>query len=100
MRKFLEKVRKDDWNEILYYLMNFIKNDFKITDVINYLNEDFKLTESINVKDAERFIQIYKNLHNSTKLWLDSNRFINLRTKSINIAMEDKFTSNRYYDLF
>lgn len=71
MRQFLKKVRKDDCNEILYYLMYYIKNGFKITDVINYLNDEFKITESIDVKDAERFIQIYQNLHNSTHLWVN-----------------------------
>ena len=43
MRQFLEKYRKDDFDEILYYLMYYIKDGFRMTEVINILNEDFKL---------------------------------------------------------
>lgn len=71
MRKFLEKYRKDDFDEILYYLMYYIKDGFRMTEVINILNEDFKLTESLKVKDAEQFFSIYQNLHNSTHLWVN-----------------------------
>ena len=71
MRQFLEKYRKDDFDEILYYLMYYIKDGFRMTEVINILNEDFKLTESLKAKDAEQFFRIYQNLHNSTHLWVN-----------------------------
>ena len=71
MRQFLEKYRKNDFDEILYYLMYYIKDGFRMTEVINILNEDFKLTESLKVKDAEQFFSIYQNLHNSTHLWVN-----------------------------
>ena len=71
MRQFLEKVRKDDWDEILHYMMYYIKDGFIMTQAINCLNDDFKLTESMKVKDAEQFFKIYQNLHNSTHQWVN-----------------------------
>ena len=71
MRKFLEKYRKDDWDEILYYMMYYIKDGRPVTHVIEYLNEDFKLTESLKKTDVEQFLKLYQNLHNSTHLWVN-----------------------------
>ena len=69
MRQFLAKYRKDDWDEVIYYLMYFIKDGFKMTEALKYLDEDFKLFEPMVEREAEQFIQIYQNLHNSTHLW-------------------------------
>ena len=71
MRKFLEKHRKEDWDEILYYLTYYIKDGFPMTRVIEYLNEDFGLTESMKKKDVEQFCLLYQNLHNSTHQWVN-----------------------------
>lgn len=69
MRQFLAKYRKDDWDEVIYYLMYFIKDGFKMTEALKYMDEDFKLFEPMVEREAEQFIQIYQNLHNSTHLW-------------------------------
>ena len=71
IRQFLEKYREDDWDEILYYIMYYIKAGFKMTDALKYLEDDYSLFDSMKERDPENFIGIYQKLHNSTHLWIN-----------------------------
>ncbi len=73
MKGFLEKARKhdEDSDEILTDIMFYIKDGFRMNQVIEILNEDYELTQTMSAKEAEKFFKIYQELNNSTHLWVN-----------------------------
>ena len=73
MKDFLEKARGkyEDSDEILADIMFYIKDGFKITQVIDILDEEYEIMEELSPKKAQKFLSIYQELHNSTRLWVN-----------------------------
>jgi len=73
MKRFLEKTRKkyEDSEDILTDIMFYIKDGFRMAQVVNILNEDYELTEELSERETQEFFEIYQELHNSTHLWVN-----------------------------
>ncbi len=55
--------------EILYYIVFYIKNMLSMNEVLEIINEDYSLTESLSTTDFHIFCDIYQKLHNTIGHW-------------------------------